>query len=697
MNWFKNLKIRLKILFGIFIVAVIAVVIGMVGYFSLGTMAEGTQSLYKDRLAPVRDLGYMNAAVLVQRGDIRTLVAVKTVEERQNLKNSVEEQIKTAEKYWEGYLATTLAPEEQSLIPEVKQGWEEWKSISEQVCQAALNFEDDKVNQILNDQGVPTLKKVRTNVRALIDINAKLAEALNTELDDEASGSKSQILLVIILGFIGSIGLGYFIANIISKPVNQATEMISEMSDGNLKIRVDLDTKDEVGVMVKNMNRFADILQSFIKSMYKVSEGDLTVNLSKISDKDEITPGLNKIVDTLQQLQHETDLLTQAAMEGRTDYRGDTNKFNGGYKVIVEGFNKTIHEIITVVRKGMETLATYATGDFTVHMQGDYQNNYLVYKNSINDLGDSLTNLIGQVQQAVQATASASTQISSSSEEMAAGAQEQSAQTSEIATAVEQMAKTIVETTDNVEKAAKAAKNAGEIATVGGGVVKGTIEGMMRIADVVNKSAETVKELGKSSNQIGEIAQVIDDIADQTNLLALNAAIEAARAGEQGRGFAVVADEVRKLAERTAKATKEIATMIKQIQRDTFDAVESMKQGTAEVENGKMMANKAGDSLNEIIHSASDVVDIISQVAAASQEQSAAAEQISKNIESISSVTHESAAGTTQIARAAEDLNRLTENLQNIISQFKILETNNSFSQSNQGYAIRANGKLVKS
>jgi methyl-accepting chemotaxis protein len=287
---------------------------------------------------------------------------------------------------------------------------------------------------------------------------------------------------------------------------------------------------------------------------------------------------------------------------------------------------------------------------------------------------DELRGIILSVGRSSEAVASASSQISSTSEEMATAAEEQSGQTSEVAGAVEEMAKTIVENSRSAQTTSETAAKAEEVAEQGGRVVEETVAGMKRIADVVTRSAETVRALGRSSEKIGEIIGVIDDIADQTNLLALNAAIEAARAGEQGRGFAVVADEVRKLAERTVKATKEIAGMIKAIQTDTSHAVGSMEEGTRHVDEGIKLADRAGASLKEIVTIIQHLSGMVEQIASASNQQSSASEQIAKNVEAISSVTNQSAAGVQQIARAAEDLNQLTEQLQMLVSKFKISE-----------------------
>jgi methyl-accepting chemotaxis protein len=294
-------------------------------------------------------------------------------------------------------------------------------------------------------------------------------------------------------------------------------------------------------------------------------------------------------------------------------------------------------------------------------------------QNSFDRFVGSIRDTLIQVSETATSVASASAQISSSTEEMAAGSQEQTTQSEEVARAVEQMAKSIAVNSESAGEAAQTAEQSKIAAEQGGKVVTDTVMEMKQIASIVRESAGTIHNLGKSSDQIGEIIGVIDHIADQTNLLALNAAIEAARAGEQGRGFAVVADEVRKLAEQTTKATKQIAGMIQQIQTDSHSAVRVMTDATKQVDEGITLADRAGISLHEIVEISQKVTHMVSQIAVANEEQSSTSEQISKNMEAIASVTQQTASGTQQIARAAEDLNRLTETLQQLVDKFKLM------------------------
>jgi len=507
-------------------------------------------------------------------------------------------------------------------------------------------------------------------------------------------------------------------------PLNTAAEYIDRISKGDIPQKLTEESKGDFNEIKNNLNTCIDAINALITDTNSLShaaiEGNLSAranaekhqgdfrkiiegingtmdavvtplkiasnyieNLSKRNlaititeefrgDFNELKDNLNQTIESIQKLTEDANMLANSAIEGNLSVRADLSRHTGEYKKIIGGFNNTLDSVLEPINEGVEVLAKMAKGNLAVRIDSAYKGDHQLIKNSINAVAESLTKALNEVSEAVEATASASNQISSSTEEMAAGAQEQTQQTSEVASGVEEMTRTILENTKNASFAADAAKDAGEKAQQGGKVVTETIEGMIRIAEVVKKSASTVQELGKSSDQIGEIVQVIDDIADQTNLLALNAAIEAARAGEQGRGFAVVADEVRKLAERTTKATKEIAAMIRQIQKDTSNAVTSMEEGTHEVERGKSLANQAGSSLEEIVKGSENLVNIVTQVAAASEQQSTTAEVISKSIEAISSVSIQSASGTQQIARAAEDLNRLTLNLESLIARFDL-------------------------
>jgi methyl-accepting chemotaxis protein len=355
----------------------------------------------------------------------------------------------------------------------------------------------------------------------------------------------------------------------------------------------------------------------------------------------------------------------------------------------------------SISRPIVQVVQTIDNADLTTSLASDRRDEIGDLLRAFDKFTGAIRSTLTEVASASEAVASAGAQISAATEEMAAGAAEQSGQVNEVASSMEEMAKTIVENSASAQRTSDMATDAKHAAERGGTVMTETIDGMRRIADVVNKSGEAVRNLGSSSERIGEIVAVIEDIASQTNLLALNAAIEAARAGEQGRGFAVVADEVRKLAERTARATKEIAGMIKEIQSTTHQAVTSMEEGQGEVENGIRLAESAGEALGSIVSESQKVTAMVTQIAAASEEQSKAGELIAKNVDGINGAIQENSKAAHQMAQTASDLSNLTHQLQDAVGRFHLSNAQSRQAgakqkfDSHSGLAVRTNGSLV--
>jgi methyl-accepting chemotaxis protein len=291
---------------------------------------------------------------------------------------------------------------------------------------------------------------------------------------------------------------------------------------------------------------------------------------------------------------------------------------------------------------------------------------------ALNSMKNNLHSVVENIASAAERIASAGHELASTATEQSAAATTQTDRTSQVATAMHEMSSTVTQVSDAAHEAASAAGKATETARAGGQVVETSVANMRAIAGAVSAAAAKVEELGKSSDQIGEIVAVIEDIADQTNLLALNAAIEAARAGEQGRGFAVVADEVRKLAERTSSATREIATRIHTIQSETKTVVQAMEIGSTQVEEGVRAAEKTGESLAEIIRVNDHLRDMISQIAATTAEQSATSAEVSNNVGEIDRLARESSNGAQEAAKACEELSSLALDLEKMVRQFSL-------------------------
>ncbi len=319
----------------------------------------------------------------------------------------------------------------------------------------------------------------------------------------------------------------------------------------------------------------------------------------------------------------------------------------------------------------LDEMGSLAEGDLTVKAT--------VTEDMTGAIADSINFAVEQLRSLVQTINDTSVQVASSAQEtqatamhLAEAAEHQAQQINTATNRINEIATSINQVSRNSAESADVAQRSVEIATKGAGVVRQTIVGMDSIRGQIQETSKRIKRLGESSQEIGSIVELINDISEQTNILALNAAIQAASAGEAGRGFAVVADEVQRLAERTSNATKRIEALVQTIQADTNEAVSSMEQTTSEVVAGARLAEDAGTALGEIESVSNTLADLIQGISKAAQQQSVAASDITQTMTTIQSITAQTSQGANQTAESIGNLAQLAADLRRSVADFKL-------------------------
>jgi len=311
-------------------------------------------------------------------------------------------------------------------------------------------------------------------------------------------------------------------------------------------------------------------------------------------------------------------------------------------------------------------------GDLTQRLPADGDDEIAAISRAVNSFVEEAHTIIRQVREGAEQVSSAASQLFTAAERIAASSREQSEAASSMAATVQQVTVSIDQVAEHAREAHSISVKSGSLSARGGDVVLSSVEEMNRISASVRESSEVIVELEQRSRDISAIVKTIKDIAEQTNLLALNAAIEAARAGEQGRGFAVVADEVRKLAERTTRSTQEIAGMIERIQLGTRSAVASMETGVRRVDSGMELASQAGESIAGIKAGAEHVVEVVDSISAALREQSVASNDIAQKVERIAQMSEQNTAAVQHTAATARELGQLSALLERTVRRFNI-------------------------
>lgn len=431
------------------------------------------------------------------------------------------------------------------------------------------------------------------------------------DVNEQIAATRTQYLMLGIGVAIACFLLVFFIARTISTNVRKAANVANKLALGDANQTVDIKSGDETGEMGVSLGKVVTYLKEMSAAADSIAEGDLTVTVAAKSDQDTLGNAFGKMILNLR------DLVQKVG--------------------------------------GSATALTTASAELTSSSEqsGSATEQIATVSQQIAKGAEEQTKGIGGVRSALD-------ELSKSIDMVADGSNKQTVAVEQAADIVKQVSGAAEQTATNAQEATNSATKAAEVARQGSNTVEKTIEGIAKIHSSMQDVSRTIAELGKHSEEIGNVIAVIDDIASQTNLLALNAAIEAARAGEQGRGFAVVADEVKKLAERTAKETKEIATLVGAVQKGVGDSVKASNDGAKQAEEGSKLANEAGTALTHIMEAVNSMVSQIEQISAAAEEMSASANEMVKVIDGVSTVAERNSTAAKQMATAKNQVNDST-------------------------------------
>ncbi|GGH41679.1 methyl-accepting chemotaxis protein [Paenibacillus silvae] len=527
MKWFSNLRTATKIISAFLVVSLVLATLGIYSIFTLRGTNDRMEELYNNNLVSVRELTSAQVEYQRLRVNIRDLNNEKVAAEQTRITENMASIRQSLEERFATYRPLATTAEESEMFRKLESQYENYMKLYDQGVTLAISNDDAGFIQFLKVTLKPPGDEVVKTLSSLVELNVNLAQQNNAKSEQAYSNALTVTIVLVVGSVLFSILIGVIISRSISRPLMAMLDLATEVAGGNLTLKSDISSKDEVGQLAVALNRMVDNLKMLINNIVMNS----------------------------------------------------------------------------------------------------------------------------------QSVAASSEQISASTQEIASTSTSQSSEAGNISELFKELSLAINSVAASAEEAAELSNDTVKTAREGGHVVQTSLEGMQ----AVNMKMAKLEE---DSRKIGDIIEVIDDIAEQTNLLALNAAIEAARAGEQGRGFAVVADEVRKLAERSGEATKEITTIIKVMQENT-------KQSVQAVADSVEQSSKTGAAFDQIIEMVNNSSQKVNEIAAACEEEAAQAAEVMSSVESISASSEESAAASEETAATCQSLAHLAEELAQSAAAFK--------------------------
>jgi len=685
MRIIDNIKISRKLIGSFLLIALIVAIVALLGYTNMQTINAGSTAMYSEHLIPIQDLGLVATKLYEIRGDFYKYILIP--EEENNTQQKIEENIAYVNSMITTYREFQLTDSQRSELEKFDTSWARYQGLLKE--NRAL-WDSGKKDLVMESLSTGEIQKARKEVGASIDALTQLskdeAENIKSESDKTFANSSYLITMAGIVGVLAALILGILISRGIVGPLNRAVAMILEMGKGHLNMRLSMNRRDEIGVMAQAMDTFANDLQNkVIHQMQLIAAGEQAREVPPYDEQDEITPALNQMIETLNALLEEMGILIGNAKEGKLQTRGDTSRFIGIYQELIVGINQMLDAITIPLNETLHVAEEYASVNFsarfdeTLVVEGDLLELKLKLNKIGEHVGTELKALIQEITDQVQNLSESAESSAATVEQLAAGADSiarnvenvqanadlTNKSVQQVLTAMEELSTSVSTVAIKVESVSRLSQDAD--ITSSHGVEKAAIAeaGIHAITGSVNDVGSIISEIRGQMIEIGKIVDIISSIADQTNLLALNAAIEAARAGDAGMGFAVVANEVKTLAQDSQKSAENIAKIISLLQHQSEKVASAMDQADEEVKRGSIAITDTITSFRTIADQTQQISQNITEVASLSQEEAAAVEQITASVSEVnklSMATAEEAVGASAASEeAAAALKQLSE------------------------------------
>jgi methyl-accepting chemotaxis protein len=627
MNALNNLKTSVKLIGSFLIIAIFTAIVGAVGIYNINLINTADTMLYEKQTVPISQLSNIATSFQRIRVNLRDTILEKDQSTAQKYDDTINQLEADIEKTSAEYEKLIVSKEMQSLYDQYSKDYQAFMPFVAQINALTKAGKHDEALTYMRGDAFAAAKAVETDIDAMEAMKVEQAGIASADNTATANQANTMMIVIVVVSVLLAIIFGVVISNSIANPLGMVTNMARSLSVGDLvrdmseaekdKVR---NRKDEIGMIGQAFDQLINYMQGMGAAATSISKNDLAIRIVPKSAKDELGNGFSQMISGLQ------IIIGQVADSANS-----------------------VSSAAGQLAKASEQ-STEATGQIAVTIQQ-------VAKGTAEQTAG------------VTKTASSVEQMSRAIEGVAKGAQEQSNAITKASQVASRISTTIGQVTVNVQSVTRDAAESAKFSREGARTVKETINGMETIRSKVGLSTTKVEEMGRRSEEIGAIVETIEDIASQTNLLALNAAIEAARAGEQGKGFAVVADEVRKLAERSSLATKEIAGLIKSIQKTVSEAVNAMKESASEVESGVTRANSAGEALDSILKAVESVYKQAEEAGGAAARVSAAAGELVGAVDSVSAVIEENTAATEEMAANSNELTQAIESIASVSEQ----------------------------